>query len=466
MAKNNGKASKAKKNATKNNGLVVSSSTNNKKKMYQEISMVCDFFCRYLINSNMFTLEQILNFKTNLRTLLTKKYKQYTWDKRNPLKGNACRSILILKSTLDPILVVAGYKSGFLKMNEEDLNLKSEQDKELISNLNTSISNFSNIITITPPPEYDEDSSEESPKGLSFLENSPSLNATIKANTLEKGKTPITYEVFKNIFLSKGELVLWCDPGSVSYSLDDGQIVILYDKEKEKAEHKKNSSKNKSPSPSIKSAGKISPSSSISPYLSKSESSSTLSKKSPLLLPEAVLSKKDKKKNKKKDRKNSINNSNNENSPSTKSKASPQINRKIAKIQAVGNDTIKNAAFDNSLILPPPYSPELQNVPLPKSRHMSFSSVPPIYANGVLLNPEMTNSNYNFFNSLGREKKISNLEYSPEFTGTNLFNRRSSFLSSIPNNNEMINNGNMMNSFNENYKNTVFFYYESSFTNC
>jgi len=314
MAKNNGnKASKTKKNATKNNGLVVSSSTNSKKKMYQEISMVCDFFCRYLINSNMFTLEQILNFKTNLRTILTKKYKQYTWDKRNPLKGNACRSILILKSTLDPILVVAGFKSGFLKMNEEDLNLKSEQDNELISNLNTSISNFSNIITITPPPEYDEDSSEESPKKLSFLENSPSLNATIKTNTLEKGKTPITYEVFKNIFLSKGELVLWCDPGSVSYSLDDGQIVTLYDKEKEKAEHKKNSSKNKSPSPSIKSSGKSSPSSSISPYLSKSESSSTISKKSPLLLPEAAISKKDKKKNKKKDGKNSISNNNNNN---------------------------------------------------------------------------------------------------------------------------------------------------------
>jgi len=291
MAKNSGK-SKAKKNAKKN-GLVTNSNIN-KRKMYPEISTVCDFFCRYLVNSNLFNLEQILNFKTNLRAILTKKYKQYTWDKRQPLKGNACRSILVLKSTLDPVLIVAGYKAGFLKMDEEDVDLKFNQDQQIISNLNSSINNFTNVITITPPPEYDDDDSIESSSlsRLSFIENSPSLTA-IKTNTLEKGQT-ISYEVFKNIFLKNGELVLWCDPGSVSYSLDDGQIITLYDKEKEKIEHKKNSSnKNrKSVSPKVKESATPSPSLSVSPNLSCSESSSTIGKKSPLVLPAAAVSKK------------------------------------------------------------------------------------------------------------------------------------------------------------------------------
>jgi len=278
MAKNN-KSSKAKKNASKNNGLVTCNNNNSKKKMYPEISMVCDFFCRYLINSNLFNLEQILNFKTNLRAILTKKYKQYTWDKKQPLKGNACRSILVLKSTLDPILIEAGYKSGILKINEEDLNLKSEHNQEIISNLNTSINNFSNVVTITSPPELDEDSLDESSKRLSIIENSPSLMA-LRTNVLEKGKSPINYDAFKSMFLSKGEIVLWCDPGSVSYSLDDGQIVTLYDKEKEKAEHKKTAKNHKGSSPNVKKSG------GLSPYLS--DSSSINGKKSPLILPAAA----------------------------------------------------------------------------------------------------------------------------------------------------------------------------------
>jgi len=201
MAKNS-KTSKAKKNASKNNGLVTSNSNNNnKKKMYPEISMVCDFFCRYLINSNMFTLEQILNFKTNLRDILMKKYKQYTWDKKQPLKGNACRSILVLKSTLDPILIVAGFKAGLLKMDEEDLNLKREHEQKIISNLNTSINNFSNVITITPPPEYEEDTMDESSKKLNFLENSPSLMA-VKSSSPENGKITIYFELFNIVLIS------------------------------------------------------------------------------------------------------------------------------------------------------------------------------------------------------------------------------------------------------------------------
>lgn len=465
MTKNSGnKSSKAKKNA-KNNGLVTNSS-NNKKKMYPEISTVCDFFCRYLINSNMFNLEQILNFKTNLRTILTKKYKQYTWDKRQPLKGNGSRSILVLKSTLDPVLVVAAYKAGFLKMEEKDVNIKSEQDNQNVSKLNTSINSFSNIITITPPPEYDDESVESnSPKRLSFLENSPNLTA-IRTNTLEKGQA-ISYEVFKNIFLKNGEFVLWCDPGSVSYSLDDGQIITLYDKEKEKTEHKKNTTNknHKSNSPNMKGTVNHSPALSVSPNLSHSESSSSTGKKSPLVLPAAAITKKDKKKNKKKEKKNES--TNNTNSPSSKPKVSPHLNKKIAnKAQnhTTVNDILKNVDLDDPIVLPPSYVSEDQDTSFTDINDISVSNIPPIYANGILISPGSTSPKSKSFNSLDREKKTdNNMIFSPELTGKKLMNRRESLLSAIPNNNELINNGKNLkaknnsrkNSLNNNYKNKI-----------
>jgi len=468
MAKNSTKASKAKKNV-KNNGLVTNSS-NNKKKMYPEISTVCDFFCRYLINSNMFNLEQILNFKTNLRAILTKKYKQYTWDKRQPLKGNGSRSILVLKSTLDPVLVVAAYKAGFLKMDETDVNLKSEQNQQNISKLNTSIKNFSNIITITPPPEYYDDESVESasPKRSNIIENSPSLTA-VRTNTLEKGQA-ISYDVFKSIFLKNGEIVLWCDPGSVSYSLDDGQIVSLYDKEKEKNEHKKNANKNhKLNSPNIKgSANNQSPSLSVSPNLSHSESSSTAGKKSPLVLPAAAVSKKDKKKNnKKKEKKNeSTNNSGN---TSSKSKISLYLNKKTTgnKTQnhTTVNDILKNVVLDDPIVLPPSYDSEDQDTSFDEANTSQISNIPPIYANGVLINPGSTSPRSKFINSLGRDQKVDdNMTFSPELTDNKLMNRRESFLSAIPNNNELINNGKISknknnssrkNSLNNNYNKII-----------
>jgi len=440
MAKN--KSSKAKKNASKNNGLVTCNNNNSKKKMYPEISMVCDFFCRYLINSNLFNLEQILNFKTNLRAILTKKYKQYTWDKKQPLKGNACRSILVLKSTLDPILIEAGYKSGILKINEEDLNLKSEHNQEIISNLNTSINNFSNVVTITPPPESDEDSMDESSKRLSVIENSPSLLA-VKTNALEKGKVPINYDAFKSMFLSKGEIVLWCDPGSVSYSLDDGQIVTLYDKEKEKAEHKKAAKNHKGSSPNVKKTG------GVSPYLS--DSSSTVGKKSPLILPAAALTKKDKKKNKKKEKKDDNSNQ------STKPKASPRI-IKVPKPQAnhtTVNDILKNVVLDEQLMLPPSLS---ENYTMSnRTKHLSTSSIPSLYPNDMNFSPIMANPQYKIFNSLGRERMVDgNISYSPEL----IQNRRNSLLSAIPNTNETLNSelnnkSKNRNSLNGNYKNKI-----------
>jgi len=442
MAKNN-KSSKAKKNASKNNGLVTCNNNNSKKKMYPEISMVCDFFCRYLINSNLFNLEQILNFKTNLRAILTKKYKQYTWDKKQPLKGNACRSILVLKSTLDPILIEAGYKSGILKINEEDLNLKSEHNQEIISNLNTSINNFSNVVTITSPPELDEDSLDESSKRLSIIENSPSLMA-LRTNVLEKGKSPINYDAFKSMFLSKGEIVLWCDPGSVSYSLDDGQIVTLYDKEKEKAEHKKTAKNHKGSSPNVKKSG------GLSPYLS--DSSSINGKKSPLILPAAALTKKDKKKNKKKDKKEDNSNQ------STKPKASPRI-IKVPKPQTnhtTVNDILKNVALDEQLILPPSIVSENYNMSK-KTRHLSTSSISSLYPSDIHHSTIMASPQYKVFNSLGRERMVDgNIVYSPELINT----RRNSLLSAIPNTNEILNNelngkSRNRNSFNGNYKNKI-----------
>jgi len=465
MAKNSGK-SKAKKNA-KSNGLVTNSN-NNKKKMYPEISTVCDFFCRYLVDSNMFNLEQILNFKTNLRTILTKKYKQYTWDKRHPLKGNACRSILVLKSTFDPVLIVAAYKAGFLKMDEEDVNTKSKEDQQIISHLNTSINNFTNVITITPPPELDDDSSIESssPNRLSFIDNSPGLTA-IKTNTLEKGQS-ISYEVFKNIFLKKGEFVLWCDPGSVSYSLDDGQIITLYDREKEKMEHKKNSgNKNhKVNSPNNKISSSHSPALSVSPNLSRSESSSTIDKRSPLVLPVAAVSKKDKKKNKRKERKEAINNASSQlNSPSSKSKNSINVNKKIntSKVQqnhATVNDILKNVDLDDPIMLPPSYNNENQNLSSMNSKHLSMTSIPTSYSNGILVNSGSTNSKSKFFNSLNREiKNDDNISFSPELNGKKLNNRRESLLSAIPNNNEMVNSvmnaKSRKNSLNNNYNKII-----------
>lgn len=313
MAKNS-KASKVKKNASKGNGLVTSNSINSKKKMYPETSMVCDFFCRYLINSNMFTLEQILNFKSNLRNVLLKKYKQYTWDKKQPLKGNASRSVLVFKSTLDPVLIVAGYKSGILKMDEEDVNLEEKKYQEMVSNKNTSNRNSANVATITLTPVLSEDSSsDEETKGLGIPENSPNLIA-IRTTSSEKGKIPISLEKFKNIFLTNGEIVLWCDPGSVSYCIDDGQIVTIYDKEKEKLEQQPKKANKKGNSPNIKNSAKTSPS-------VLSQSSSMNSKKSPLVLPAAAspVSKKDKKKNKKKEKK--------EDNANSKPKASPYLKK-------------------------------------------------------------------------------------------------------------------------------------------
>ncbi|OUM68169.1 hypothetical protein PIROE2DRAFT_58242 [Piromyces sp. E2] len=437
--------SKAKKNASKNNGLVTCNSNNSKKKMYPEISMVCDFFCRYLINSNLFNLEQILNFKTNLRTILTKKYKQYTWDKKQPLKGNACRSILVLKSTLDPILIEAGYKSGILKINKEDLNLKSKRSKEIISNLNTSINNFTNVTTIAPPSELDEDSIEESPKRLSVLENSPSLLA-IKTNVLEKGKSPINYEAFKSMFLSKGEIVLWCDPGTVSYSLDDGQIVTLYDKEKEKAEHKKATKSHKGNSPNIKKAGSVSP--------NLTDSSSVVGKKSPLILPTPAVTKKDKKKNKKKEKKDDTNN---QSPKSPKPKASPRIIKvlKTQGNQSTVNDIMKNVALENQIMLPPSLTSENYSMPN-KTKHLSTSSISSFYPNDIHHSSVIASPQYKIFNSLGRERMVDgNIAYSPEM----IYNRRNSLLSAIPNTNEILNNelnNKNRNSLNSNYKNKIF----------
>jgi len=412
MAKNSGKTSKAKKNA-KNNGLVTNSS-NKKKKMYPEISTVCDFFCRYLVDSNMFNLEQILNFKTNLRTILTKKYKQYTWDKRHPLKGNACRSILVLKSTFDPVLIVAAYKAGFLKINE-DVNTKSKEDQQIISRLNTSINNFTNIITITPPPELDDDSSIESssPNRLSFIESSPGLTA-IRTSTLEKGQT-ISYEIFKSIFLKKGEFVLWCDPGSVSYSLEDGQIVTLYDREKEKLENKKNSGNknNKLNSPNNKILSSHSPTLSVSPNLSRSESSSTNGKRSPLILPAAAISKKNKKKSVNRERKEE---------PSTGDgshlynsiyiqKTSPSITKHMisSKVQQQNDSMIDEIL--NDVVLPPSYTTEIQNLPSVNTKHLSISSVPSIYSNNILVNSGLKTTRSKFFNSLGRERRVIIIYY-------------------------------------------------------
>ncbi|ORX45216.1 hypothetical protein BCR36DRAFT_585823 [Piromyces finnis] len=393
--------------------------------MYPEISMVCDFFCRYLINSNLFNLEQILNFKTNLRAILTSKYKQYTWDKKQPLKGNACRSILVLKSTLDPILIEAGYKSGILEINEKDLYLKSEHNQEVISNLNISINDFSKVITIIPPPELDEDSFEESSKKISIIDNSPSLKA-IKTNVLEKGKGPVKYEAFKAMFLSKGEIVLWCDPGSVSYSIDDGQIITLYDKNKEKAEHKKTTKNHKGSSPNVKKTG------SVSPYLS--DSSLTNSKKSPLILPAAAISKKDKKKNKKKEKKEEA-----------KSKTSSSI-KKVSKPQTnhtTVNDILKNVIFDEQLIVNE--NCNLTN----KTKHLSTSSATSIYSN-VNFNP--VNSQYKIFNSMVVDSKMP---YSSD-----LVNKRNSLLAAIPNTSEIINNelnskSKIKNTLSSNYKNKI-----------
>jgi len=463
MAKNSGK-SKAKKNA-KSNGLVTNSN-NNKKKMYPEISTVCDFFCRYLVDSNMFNLEQILNFKTNLRTILTKKYKQYTWDKRHPLKGNACRSILVLKSTFDPVLIVAAYKAGFLKMDEEDVNTKSKEDQQIISHLNTSINNFTNVITITPPPELDDDSSIESssPNRLSFIDNSPGLTA-IKTNTLEKGQS-ISYEVFKNIFLKKGEFVLWCDPGSVSYSLDDGQIITLYDREKEKMEHKKNSgNKNhKVNSPNNKISSSHSPALSVSPNLSRSESSSTIDKRSPLVLPVAAVSKKDKKKNMNRERKEeySTNDESQLYSPIYIPTTSPSITKHMisSKVQQQNNsvidDILNDVVLDDPIVLPPSYTTEIQNLPSVNAKHLSISSIPSIYTNGIFVNSGLNTTRSKFFNSLGRERRTDdNMIFSPELNSNVSMNKRESFLSAIPNGNELINNGMNLNgrknSFSDNY---------------
>jgi len=387
MAKS--KASKAKKNAAKSSGLVTSNSINSKKKMYPETSMVCDFFCRYLINSNMFTLEQILNFKTNLRNVLLKKYKQFTWDKKQPLKGNASRSILVFKSTLDPVLVVAGYKAGILKMDEKDVNLKKS----------TSISNATNVAVITPSSTPNEDSSDEDSQGLGNLDISPSLMA-IRTTTSEKGKIPISYEKFKNIFLTNGEIVLWCDPGIVSYTLDDGQIVTIYDKEKEKAEqaqHKKANKKGNSPNIKKSSLNR-------SPSVI-SRSSSLNSKKSPVVSPTATSpnSKKDKKKNKKKDKKDDKQ----KNSPNIK-KENKQSNGCTSPISI-----LKNIALENSpLILPAPinienqsvistnsYSPELSEIPLFNGRRDSLLSAIP--NNNVLINKSSNNFNYNLNNVIG-----------------------------------------------------------------
>jgi len=398
MAKNS-KSSKIKKNATKGNGLVTSNSINSKKKMYPETSMVCDFFCRYLINSNMFTLEQILNFKTNLRNVLLKKYKQYTWDKKQPLKGNASRSVLVFKSTLDPVLIVAGYKSGILKMDEEDVNLEEKKYQEEISNKNTSNRNSANVATITLTPVFSEDSSsDEDTKGLGISDNSPNLIA-IRTISSEKGKIPISLEKFKNIFLTNGEIVLWCDPGSVSYCIDDGQIVTIYDKEKEKLEQPKKANK-KGNSPNIKNSAKTSPS-------VLSQSSSMNSKKSPLVLPAAAspVSKKDKKKNKKKEKK--------EENVNNKQKASPYL-KKETKSSSNSNtiNIIKNVALENSpLILPAPfytenpislssngYSPELSEIPLSNVRRESLLSAIP--NNNVLMN-NSNNYNYNLVNTFG-----------------------------------------------------------------
>jgi len=319
--------------------------------------------------------------------------------KKPPIKGNASRSVLVFKSTLDPVLIVAGYKSGILKMDEEDVNLEEKKYQEEISNKNTSNRNSANVATITLTPVFSEDSSsDEDTKGLGISDNSPNLIA-IRTISSEKGKIPISLEKFKNIFLTNGEIVLWCDPGSVSYCIDDGQIVTIYDKEKEKLEQPKKANK-KGNSPNIKNSAKTSPS-------VLSQSSSMNSKKSPLVLPAAAspVSKKDKKKNKKKEKK--------EENVNNKQKASPYL-KKETKSSSNSNtiNIIKNVALENSpLILPAPfytenpislssngYSPELSEIPLSNVRRESLLSAIP--NNNVLMN-NSNNYNYNLVNTFG-----------------------------------------------------------------
>lgn len=196
--------------------------------MLTEVTHVCDFFCRYLINSNVFSLEQVVKFKGILRSTLLKKYKQFSWDKDYPLKGNACRAIMVLKSTLDPILLIAGYESGLLNLESKIMNLSS-----------SNLSNFTNTVVISSPNNQNKNIKEQ------ILQNTNELKINLqKEGVIEKKNEKsikIPFEVYKNIFLTKGELVIWCDPGSVAYSIEDGQIITLFDVETKKL--KGNSSK-------------------------------------------------------------------------------------------------------------------------------------------------------------------------------------------------------------------------------